>query len=191
MFTLHLSLLSPGTVFCCSGQFSPLITLNLITSDLCSSQLAQDFDFFTVELEKSVKGFGFSIRGGREYKMDLFVLRLAEDGPAIRNGRMRVRLMMSFPLGKPLRLFSKVKLPSIFLDYMADAHCNCVMLSKLRQQLLRAGYEIICQNNSEMVRPSVAECFLEVCLLPKFLKLISPLHLVTDDIQKDKDRSNI
>uniref|UniRef100_A0A674CD64 Membrane-associated guanylate kinase, WW and PDZ domain-containing protein 2 n=1 Tax=Salmo trutta TaxID=8032 RepID=A0A674CD64_SALTR len=49
-----------------------------------------DFDYFTVELEKSVKGFGFSIRGGREYKMDLFVLRLAEDGPAIRNGRMRV-----------------------------------------------------------------------------------------------------
>ncbi|XP_034019758.1 membrane-associated guanylate kinase, WW and PDZ domain-containing protein 2a isoform X2 [Thalassophryne amazonica] len=53
-------------------------------------QLSQDFDFFTVELEKSVKGFGFSIRGGREYKMDLFVLRLAEDGPAMRNGRMRV-----------------------------------------------------------------------------------------------------
>ncbi|XP_062373462.1 membrane-associated guanylate kinase, WW and PDZ domain-containing protein 2a [Sardina pilchardus] len=50
----------------------------------------QDFDFFTVELEKSAKGFGFSIRGGREYKMDLFVLRLAEDGPALRNGRMRV-----------------------------------------------------------------------------------------------------
>uniref|UniRef100_A0A4W6E3W1 Membrane-associated guanylate kinase, WW and PDZ domain-containing protein 2 n=1 Tax=Lates calcarifer TaxID=8187 RepID=A0A4W6E3W1_LATCA len=49
-----------------------------------------DFDYFTVELEKSAKGFGFSIRGGREYKMDLFVLRLAEDGPAIRNGRMRV-----------------------------------------------------------------------------------------------------
>lgn len=56
-----------------------------------ASQLSQDFDFFTVELEKSAKGFGFSIRGGREYKMDLFVLRLAEDGPAIRNGRMRVR----------------------------------------------------------------------------------------------------
>lgn len=59
-------------------------------SDVCVSQLSQDFDFFTVELEKSVKGFGFSIRGGREYKMDLFVLRLAEDGPAVRNGRMRV-----------------------------------------------------------------------------------------------------
>uniref|UniRef100_A0A8D3EC43 Membrane-associated guanylate kinase, WW and PDZ domain-containing protein 1 n=1 Tax=Scophthalmus maximus TaxID=52904 RepID=A0A8D3EC43_SCOMX len=53
-------------------------------------RMPPDFDFFTVELEKSVKGFGFSIRGGREYKMDLFVLRLAEEGPAIRNGRMRV-----------------------------------------------------------------------------------------------------
>ncbi|XP_069834297.1 membrane-associated guanylate kinase, WW and PDZ domain-containing protein 2 isoform X4 [Dendropsophus ebraccatus] len=50
----------------------------------------QDYDYFTVEMEKGGKGFGFSIRGGREYKMDLYVLRLAEDGPAIRNGRMRV-----------------------------------------------------------------------------------------------------
>ncbi|XP_059843224.1 membrane-associated guanylate kinase, WW and PDZ domain-containing protein 2a isoform X12 [Hypanus sabinus] len=50
----------------------------------------QDFDYFTVDLEKGAKGFGFSIRGGREYKMDLYVLRLAEDGPAIRNGRMKV-----------------------------------------------------------------------------------------------------
>uniref|UniRef100_A0A671QSP8 Membrane-associated guanylate kinase, WW and PDZ domain-containing protein 2-like n=1 Tax=Sinocyclocheilus anshuiensis TaxID=1608454 RepID=A0A671QSP8_9TELE len=53
-------------------------------------QMPQDFDYFTVDLEKGMKGFGFSIRGGHEYKMDLFVLRLAEDGPAIRNGRMRV-----------------------------------------------------------------------------------------------------
>ncbi|XP_067420641.1 membrane-associated guanylate kinase, WW and PDZ domain-containing protein 2 isoform X2 [Emydura macquarii macquarii] len=50
----------------------------------------QDFDYFTVDMEKGAKGFGFSIRGGREYKMDLYVLRLAEDGSAIRNGRMRV-----------------------------------------------------------------------------------------------------
>uniref|UniRef100_A0A8C7ABE6 Membrane-associated guanylate kinase, WW and PDZ domain-containing protein 2 n=1 Tax=Neovison vison TaxID=452646 RepID=A0A8C7ABE6_NEOVI len=50
----------------------------------------QDFDYFTVDMEKGAKGFGFSIRGGREYKMDLYVLRLADDGPAIRNGRMRV-----------------------------------------------------------------------------------------------------
>ncbi|XP_073475684.1 membrane-associated guanylate kinase, WW and PDZ domain-containing protein 2 isoform X7 [Aquarana catesbeiana] len=56
---------------------------------LCDMEL-WDYDYFTVEMEKGAKGFGFSIRGGREYKMDLYVLRLAEDGPAIRNGRMRV-----------------------------------------------------------------------------------------------------
>lgn len=63
---------------------------------ICIVLPSQDFDYFTVDLEKSVKGFGFSIRGGREYKMDLFVLRLAEDGPAIRSGRMRVSSSPTF-----------------------------------------------------------------------------------------------
>uniref|UniRef100_A0A4W3HDY0 Membrane-associated guanylate kinase, WW and PDZ domain-containing protein 1 n=1 Tax=Callorhinchus milii TaxID=7868 RepID=A0A4W3HDY0_CALMI len=47
-------------------------------------------ELYTVELDKGAKGFGFSLRGGREYNMDLYVLRLAEDGPAIRNGKMKV-----------------------------------------------------------------------------------------------------
>ncbi|XP_055045577.2 membrane-associated guanylate kinase, WW and PDZ domain-containing protein 2a isoform X7 [Misgurnus anguillicaudatus] len=73
----------------------PLLDYRQLSTDprtfpLPDYRMHQDFDFFTVELEKGMKGFGFSIRGGREYKMDLFVLRLAEDGPAIRNGRMRV-----------------------------------------------------------------------------------------------------
>ncbi|XP_050963327.1 membrane-associated guanylate kinase, WW and PDZ domain-containing protein 2a isoform X3 [Labeo rohita] len=73
----------------------PLLDYRQLSTDprtfpLPDYRMPQDFDFFTVELEKGMKGFGFSIRGGREYKMDLFVLRLAEDGPAIRNGRMRV-----------------------------------------------------------------------------------------------------
>ncbi|XP_053889637.1 membrane-associated guanylate kinase, WW and PDZ domain-containing protein 1 isoform X30 [Malaclemys terrapin pileata] len=50
----------------------------------------QDQDFYTVELERGAKGFGFSLRGGREYNMDLYVLRLAEDGPAERCGKMRI-----------------------------------------------------------------------------------------------------
>ncbi|KAB0403551.1 hypothetical protein E2I00_009775, partial [Balaenoptera physalus] len=50
----------------------------------------QEQDFYTVELERGAKGFGFSLRGGREYNMDLYVLRLAEDGPAERCGKMRV-----------------------------------------------------------------------------------------------------
>uniref|UniRef100_A0A8C2BUF5 Membrane-associated guanylate kinase, WW and PDZ domain-containing protein 1 n=1 Tax=Cyprinus carpio TaxID=7962 RepID=A0A8C2BUF5_CYPCA len=46
--------------------------------------------FYSVDLERDNKGFGFSLRGGREYNMDLYVLRLAEDGAAVRNGKMRV-----------------------------------------------------------------------------------------------------
>ncbi|XP_065817714.1 membrane-associated guanylate kinase, WW and PDZ domain-containing protein 1 isoform X11 [Labrus bergylta] len=54
------------------------------------SQTSQDAEFYSVDLERDSKGFGFSLRGGREYNMDLYVLRLAEDGAAVRNGKMRV-----------------------------------------------------------------------------------------------------
>ena len=38
-----------------------------------------------------VTGFGFSIRGGKEFQsMPLFVLRIAVDGPAAADGRLRV-----------------------------------------------------------------------------------------------------
>uniref|UniRef100_A0A7N8XRD2 Membrane-associated guanylate kinase, WW and PDZ domain-containing protein 1 n=1 Tax=Mastacembelus armatus TaxID=205130 RepID=A0A7N8XRD2_9TELE len=50
----------------------------------------QTTQFYSVDLERESKGFGFSLRGGREYNMDLYVLRLAEDGAAVRNGKMRV-----------------------------------------------------------------------------------------------------
>lgn len=44
-----------------------------------------------VELDRGPKGFGFSIRGGQEFgAMPLFVLRIAEDGPAARDGRLRI-----------------------------------------------------------------------------------------------------
>uniref|UniRef100_A0A8D3CGK4 Membrane-associated guanylate kinase, WW and PDZ domain-containing protein 3 n=1 Tax=Scophthalmus maximus TaxID=52904 RepID=A0A8D3CGK4_SCOMX len=45
---------------------------------------------FVVELERSQRGFGFSLRGGKEYNMGLFILRLAEDGPALHDGRIHV-----------------------------------------------------------------------------------------------------
>ncbi|XP_053576983.1 membrane-associated guanylate kinase, WW and PDZ domain-containing protein 1 isoform X4 [Bombina bombina] len=50
----------------------------------------QEQEFYSVELDRGLKGFGFSLRGGREYNMDLYVLRLAEDGPAERCGKMRI-----------------------------------------------------------------------------------------------------
>uniref|UniRef100_A0A8C7YQ24 Membrane-associated guanylate kinase, WW and PDZ domain-containing protein 3 n=1 Tax=Oryzias sinensis TaxID=183150 RepID=A0A8C7YQ24_9TELE len=45
---------------------------------------------FVVELERSQRGFGFSLRGGKEYNMGLYILRLAEDGPALKDGRIHV-----------------------------------------------------------------------------------------------------
>lgn len=44
----------------------------------------------TIELERGPRGFGFSLRGGTEYNMGLYILRLAEDGPAQLDGRIHV-----------------------------------------------------------------------------------------------------
>lgn len=46
-----------------------------------------------VELERSERGFGFSLRGGKEYNMGLYILRLAGDGPALRDGRIHVSFL--------------------------------------------------------------------------------------------------
>lgn len=51
----------------------------------------QEGELYSVDLERDSKGFGFSLRGGREYNMDLYVLRLAEEGAALRSGKMRVK----------------------------------------------------------------------------------------------------
>jgi len=47
--------------------------------------------YFALELQRGQRGFGFSIRGGREFhSMPLFVLRMAVDGPAAQDGRLQV-----------------------------------------------------------------------------------------------------
>lgn len=43
-----------------------------------------------MELERGPRGFGFSLRGGTEYNMGLYILRLAEDAPAQLDGRIHV-----------------------------------------------------------------------------------------------------
>ena len=49
--------------------------------------------FYQVELHRGSRGFGFSIRGGREFNsMPLFVLRIADGGAADLDGRLRVGL---------------------------------------------------------------------------------------------------
>ncbi|KAL1242647.1 WW and PDZ domain-containing protein,Membrane-associated guanylate kinase [Trichinella spiralis] len=54
-------------------------------------RLIEDEEYFAVELQRGAKGFGFSIRGGREFSnMPLFVLRIAEGGPADLDHRLQV-----------------------------------------------------------------------------------------------------
>ncbi|UYV73809.1 MAGI3 [Cordylochernes scorpioides] len=44
-----------------------------------------------VELHRGARGFGFSIRGGREFgNMPLYVLKIAEGGPAYLNSNIHV-----------------------------------------------------------------------------------------------------
>jgi len=43
-----------------------------------------------VELVRDYQGYGFSIRGGRELNLPIFVLRMAEGGVAERDGRLGI-----------------------------------------------------------------------------------------------------
>lgn len=54
----------------------------------------RSFSSQTMEVELSrdrETGYGFSIRGGRELDLPIFVLRMADGGAAQRDGRLRVR----------------------------------------------------------------------------------------------------
>ncbi|TMS00991.1 Membrane-associated guanylate kinase, WW and PDZ domain-containing protein 3 [Larimichthys crocea] len=46
--------------------------------------------FYSVDLERGPTGFGFSLRGGSEYNMGLYVLGLMEGGPAQRSTKIQV-----------------------------------------------------------------------------------------------------
>lgn len=58
---------------------------------ICPLSLSQDTSrYYSVELERGPIGFGFSLRGGSEYNMDLYVLGLMEGGPASNSQKMQV-----------------------------------------------------------------------------------------------------
>ncbi|XP_021334100.1 membrane-associated guanylate kinase, WW and PDZ domain-containing protein 3 isoform X1 [Danio rerio] len=50
----------------------------------------KDSQFYNVDLERGPTGFGFSLRGGSEYNMGLYVLGLMEGGPASRSQKIQV-----------------------------------------------------------------------------------------------------
>ncbi|XP_015746440.2 PDZ domain-containing protein MAGIX isoform X1 [Python bivittatus] len=50
----------------------------------------QEAGQYSVELLRGPSGFGFSLRGGSEYNMDIYVLALMEGGPAQQCGKIQV-----------------------------------------------------------------------------------------------------
>ncbi|XP_034097208.1 LOW QUALITY PROTEIN: membrane-associated guanylate kinase, WW and PDZ domain-containing protein 1 [Gymnodraco acuticeps] len=54
------------------------------------SRPKRDSRYYSVDLDRGSSGFGFSLRGGSEYNMGLYVLGLMEGGPASRSTRMQV-----------------------------------------------------------------------------------------------------
>ncbi|XP_048354906.1 membrane-associated guanylate kinase, WW and PDZ domain-containing protein 3 isoform X3 [Sphaerodactylus townsendi] len=71
----------------CYRHFSPS---EISAASTIGSKHSQNPGCYPVELERGPRGFGFSLRGGKEYNMGLFILRLAEDGAAIKDGRIHV-----------------------------------------------------------------------------------------------------
>uniref|UniRef100_A0A1A8S333 Membrane associated guanylate kinase, WW and PDZ domain containing 3 n=2 Tax=Nothobranchius rachovii TaxID=451742 RepID=A0A1A8S333_9TELE len=63
----------------------------------------------TVELERSPVGFGFSLRGGTEYNMGLYILRLADNRPAQLDGRIHVGDEIVEINGEPARGISHTR----------------------------------------------------------------------------------
>jgi hypothetical protein len=63
----------------------------IINAHSPANQSVNHNEYHLIELRKQHNsGFGFSIRGGREFNIPLFVLKLAENGPASLDDRLRI-----------------------------------------------------------------------------------------------------
>ncbi|XP_017553320.1 membrane-associated guanylate kinase, WW and PDZ domain-containing protein 3 isoform X2 [Pygocentrus nattereri] len=98
-----------------------------------------------VELERGPRGFGFSLRGGTEYNMGLYILRLAEDGPALMDGRIQVGDQIVEINGEPTQGISHTRAIELI-----QAGGNKVLL------LLRPGQGLVSDNNSATADPKVS-----------------------------------
>ena len=52
---------------------------------------SDDEEIQHIDIDRDERRFGFSIRGGAEYNAPLRVLRIADHGAAMNDGRLRVR----------------------------------------------------------------------------------------------------
>ena len=54
-----------------------------------------DDETVSVQLQRGQQGYGFSLRGGQDLGMPLFILRMADGGTAHRDGRLAVRFTIT------------------------------------------------------------------------------------------------
>ncbi|XP_062396884.1 membrane-associated guanylate kinase, WW and PDZ domain-containing protein 3a isoform X2 [Sardina pilchardus] len=102
---------------------------------------------FPVELRRGPRGFGFSLRGGQEYNMGLYILRLAEDGPALRDGRIHVGDQIVEINGEPTQGITHTRAIELI-----QAGGSRVLL------LLRPGLGLVPDSSvKEMVAPSSSD----------------------------------
>lgn len=64
----------------------------------------EDEEIHHIDFSRDDSGFGFSIRGGVEYNSHLFVLRIAENGAADKDGRLKVKSLLYLISGYSYRL---------------------------------------------------------------------------------------
>lgn len=81
---------SAGSMKLEQGYLSPQF-LTSPNSGRPTKAIINQNEFHLIELRKQQSGgFGFSIRGGKEFNIPLFVLKLADYGPAALDGRLQV-----------------------------------------------------------------------------------------------------
>uniref|UniRef100_A0A8C8VMX4 Membrane-associated guanylate kinase, WW and PDZ domain-containing protein 3 n=1 Tax=Pelusios castaneus TaxID=367368 RepID=A0A8C8VMX4_9SAUR len=140
------------------------------------SRHSQSLGCYPVELERGPRGFGFSLRGGKEYNMGLFILRLAEDGPAIKDGRIHVGDQIVEINGEPTQGITHTRAIELI-----QAGGNKVLL------LLRPGTGLIPDHDDRESFNSSSSSIIydeqsplavsEVCDLPELEKALTNVHI--------------
>ncbi|XP_031421914.1 membrane-associated guanylate kinase, WW and PDZ domain-containing protein 3a isoform X2 [Clupea harengus] len=127
---------------------------------------------FPVELRRGSRGFGFSLRGGQEYNMGLYILRLAEDGPALKDGRIHVGDQIVEINGEPTHGITHTRAIELI-----QAGGSRVLL------LLRPGLGLVPDSSvGEMVAPSFSDPQRHpACSDPHEHAAASPPHTTADE----------
>lgn len=93
---LHLNCLKFTLEDSCTVGLSLKRQYCLVSAVLSVCVQQEESKFYSVDLERGPTGFGFSLRGGSEYNMGLYVLGLMDGGPAQRSNKIQVHVYLYY-----------------------------------------------------------------------------------------------